>query len=221
MLMGRWSKPAAVFGCAATLIAGGGAYALASSSVATITVCVSHRGGTLYKARKCGKHDRSLSWNIQGRQGAPGAAGQQGASGTPGAQGVQGIPGPTTTLAPSGTTQRGTIYIDGYSSGTELGTSISFPLQLASAPTLDEVNDGSPDSHCQGTAASPTAAPGYLCIYIVHTQDVTTTGGLALQPQDPASLHGTGAAVFGLDLYALSAASGIEYLQATWAVTAP
>jgi len=70
--MGRLSKSVAALGVAALMAAGGGAYALASSTGATITVCVSHKNGTLYQARKCAKHDQRLSWNQQGLQGAQG-----------------------------------------------------------------------------------------------------------------------------------------------------
>jgi hypothetical protein len=68
--------------------AAGGAYA--ASSQQTITVCVSHKSGTLYQARRCARHDSKLSWN---RQGVPGAQGPQGAQGAQGAQGPQGVPG--------------------------------------------------------------------------------------------------------------------------------
>jgi hypothetical protein len=86
--MGRFSKPATALGAAALLILGGGAYALASSNGRTITVCVHHKGGTLYLARKCARHDKTLSWN---KQGAPGPIGPQGATGPQGAQGAPGL----------------------------------------------------------------------------------------------------------------------------------
>jgi hypothetical protein len=41
---------------------------------------VSHTGGTLYKAKKCAKHDTRLSWNKVGPQGPPGANGAPGGS---------------------------------------------------------------------------------------------------------------------------------------------
>jgi hypothetical protein len=79
---------------------GGGAYA-ASRSRGKITVCVNHAGGGLYKAKKCAKHDASLTWNqtgIQGIQGKPG---------------IQGPPGPGASLvsasAAAGTTTTGKI----------------------------------------------------------------------------------------------------------------
>jgi hypothetical protein len=75
------SKCAAALGAAALLVAGGGAYALASASGGTITVCVSHTDGTLYKATKCRKHDKKLSWNKQGLPGQQGPKGDTGAAG--------------------------------------------------------------------------------------------------------------------------------------------
>jgi hypothetical protein len=76
-----------LFAVAATVLLGGGAYAIASSSSGTITICVSHKGGTLYKASKCKKHDKKLSWN---RQGVPGPQGVQGVQGVQGPQGPGG-----------------------------------------------------------------------------------------------------------------------------------
>jgi hypothetical protein len=79
--MGRISTSAAAIGVAALLLAGGGGYALASSSGGTIKVCVSHQGGTLYKAKKCVKGDKKLSWNKVGSRGARGARGPRGVAG--------------------------------------------------------------------------------------------------------------------------------------------
>jgi hypothetical protein len=80
------SKVAIAAGALALLIVGGGAYALASSNNVTLTVCVSHNGGTLYRAKTCAKHDKRLSWNKQGPTGATGPQGKQGA------QGLRGCP---------------------------------------------------------------------------------------------------------------------------------
>ena len=58
---------------AVTLVFGaaGGAWA-ASTGGRTITVCVHHSGGALYKASKCKQQDKHLTWNLQGPQGKPG-----------------------------------------------------------------------------------------------------------------------------------------------------
>lgn len=92
--MGRFSKLAVGLGTAAMLIAIVGAYALASSSSGgTITVCVSHKGGTLYRAKRCAMADRKLSWNKHGSPGPTGEPGVQGPQGSRGQQGVQGQQG--------------------------------------------------------------------------------------------------------------------------------
>lgn len=83
----------------------GGAYAAGGSS--TITVCVRHHGGTLYKAGRCRKGDTKLSFNRQGPagpQGARGAAGPQGPVGQTGPAGPQGPTGPAGPQGPKGDT---------------------------------------------------------------------------------------------------------------------
>jgi hypothetical protein len=90
--MGRLFKPLTALGVAALLLAGGGAYALASST-GTITVCVKHAGGGLYKATKCTKRDKQLSWNARGPAGATGATGAPGPQGQQGNQGTVGTNG--------------------------------------------------------------------------------------------------------------------------------
>lgn len=83
--MGRLSRSAVLLVVAALVLTGGGAYALASSlSSRTITVCVTHKGGALYRAKSCKRHDKKLSWNKQGPAGATGATGATGPAGPPG-----------------------------------------------------------------------------------------------------------------------------------------
>jgi len=73
--MRHMSRSVMLVGIAALVLAGGGAYALASATSShTITVCVQHSGGALYKAKKCAKHDAKLTWNKQGRRGPAGSA---------------------------------------------------------------------------------------------------------------------------------------------------
>jgi hypothetical protein len=111
--------PVAAVGAAAVLIVGGGAYALASSHASTISVCVSHASGALYKVRDCEKGDHKLTWNKTGRQGPQGAQGPrgiQGAQGTQGTQGDQGAAGMPGSPAASIMTARtnATIGQEGY-----------------------------------------------------------------------------------------------------------
>jgi hypothetical protein len=56
-------------------VAGGGAFA-DSSKGGQIAVCVHHVGGGLYQAKRCAKHDTSLTWNRAGIQGPQGPGGK-------------------------------------------------------------------------------------------------------------------------------------------------
>jgi hypothetical protein len=95
-------RAATALGVAVLVIVGGGAYALASPNGGTITVCINHKSGALYMARKCAKHDKKLSWNKQGLTGATGASGRQGPQGPTGATGATGSTGPQGPQGPSG-----------------------------------------------------------------------------------------------------------------------
>ncbi|HEY2651573.1 MAG TPA: hypothetical protein VGI50_06615 [Solirubrobacteraceae bacterium] len=79
--MGRPSRYASVLGIVGLVVAAGGAYAVASSRGGTITVCVSHKSGALYRASRCGAHDNRLTWNRQGPAGPQGPKGQPGSAG--------------------------------------------------------------------------------------------------------------------------------------------
>ena len=136
--------------------AGGAAFA-ATSSGKPITVCVKHTGGELYHARKCARHDTSLSWNQAGRMGKAGAGGATGAAGPAGAVGATGPTGATgpagpgaqliSTTAAVGATATGTIagiwtYTVACTAGPSPGDTVTFTL---SGP---------------GTVASTTLIPG-------------------------------------------------------------
>jgi hypothetical protein len=84
--------PLALAALAGALLAGGG-YALASSSTATISGCVSKNQQLLIKKR-CAKGQTRLVWNQKGPQG------KQGATGAQGPQGVQ-VPDTGTVVVPA------------------------------------------------------------------------------------------------------------------------
>jgi hypothetical protein len=160
-----------------------------------------------------------------GPAGPAGPAGATGAEGPAGPPGLIGPPGPTTTRAPSGITQTGVIAVSGQepSEGEFASGSISFPLRLASAPTVDELSYGGTDAHCQGSKADPTAAPGYLCIYLISSNNAGAFQGSGpgyFYPQEPANSN-FGAGPFGVVLTARSAGAGRLSVWASWAVTAP
>jgi hypothetical protein len=160
-----------------------------------------------------------------GPVGSTGPVGPTGPPGPSGPVGPAGPAGPTTTLAPSGITQTGVIAVGGQEPGEgEFASgSISFPLRLASAPVVDELSYGGTDAHCQGSKAAPTAAPGYLCIYLISSFNAGAFQGSGpgyFYPQEPANSN-FGAGPFGVVLTARSAGAGRLSVWASWAVTAP
>jgi hypothetical protein len=93
-LRGPQPTPSMVVSLAAlVLAASGGAYAAATSSSGTIVACVHHKGGGLYIARRCARHDKHLRWNAIGPQGATGRRGATGSRGATGATGATGAAG--------------------------------------------------------------------------------------------------------------------------------
>jgi hypothetical protein len=75
-MFGKTRLTAVVLGCAAVLATGGIASAATymATTSATITVCVHHSGGGLYRAAHCAAHDSKLSWNVQGPRGPAGVS---------------------------------------------------------------------------------------------------------------------------------------------------
>jgi hypothetical protein len=101
----RWLTPALGISLASLVLAAGGAtYAVAAGS-GTISACVKHRGGGLYEAQSCAKHDSRLTWNVTGPQGPKGLQGPKGDNGQNGSQGIQGVPGPGGVILHVDTTQ--------------------------------------------------------------------------------------------------------------------
>jgi hypothetical protein len=83
MLKKSRATVAALCGVAAlalVVIASGVTYAATATVPATITACVHHSGGGLYKAATCAAHDSSLTWNVKGPAGPRGPAGPAGLS---------------------------------------------------------------------------------------------------------------------------------------------
>jgi hypothetical protein len=82
--------PAIVLAMLALGVAATGGALAAGGGSNTITACVKKHGGSLYQAKKCKKHDKTLSWNKQGLTGPQGPAGTAGANGTNGTNGTDG-----------------------------------------------------------------------------------------------------------------------------------
>jgi Lamin Tail Domain/Collagen triple helix repeat (20 copies) len=84
----------------------GGAVAVSGwpQATATIHACVRKDGRLRLVAEtaRCRRHERPISWNVRGPQGAPGAAGPVGPAGASGANGADGAPGPAGPPGPIG-----------------------------------------------------------------------------------------------------------------------
>jgi hypothetical protein len=183
--------------------------------------------------RRCHRSEKALAFNQRGRRGAQGLQGLQGVRGLQGKQGVpgkqgkqgrQGVRGPVgpagplTTTLPHGQTLRGVLNIDTVAAGANQveGSSISFALQTASAPTVQIVGVGGPTTAaCGGSVAHPAAAAGFMCVYEsaqsnVASVDICSAAGCGATP---------GADPFGAEVSVHSAGTGRFALNGTWAVT--
>ncbi len=189
------------------------------SNGGSIQGCVKNGLLEVVKAgKRCARHSAPLPFNQVGPRG------RQGIQGVQGPQGVQGIPGPVTSNAPSGLTQRGFFFVAG-DTNVDLGTSITFPLELSASPTVVELPNGVPNpdpTHCPGSPEAPSAAPGYLCLYDKFEENVAQVfSGEYLQVFDADSRIGD-ASPFGARLVAVPQNNpGYINIYGTWAVTAP
>ena len=108
-------------------------------------------------------------------------------------------------------------YAVGGSSSNDAWSDISFGFQLASAPEEHYiVEGGTPPPECPGTAVTPKATPGHLCVYedtgsnVLNLVIFTGTTGATNQ-----------ASRWGAGLWLRPAAAGDYFSYGTWAVTAP
>ena len=105
----RRGGPALAAGIVGALAAAAGG-ALAAGSNGTITACVHKSSGALYRSSHCARHDRTLTWNVQGPPGAQGIQGPPGpATGTAGGALTGHYPNPGLAAGAVGTSQFGTI----------------------------------------------------------------------------------------------------------------
>lgn len=150
----------------------------------------------------------------KGDKGDTGAQGQTGTQGQQGIQGKEGSPWTVDGVLPSEATETGAW---GFTSGSQGITSISFAIPLAAALGENNVHLAPEPTNCPGTAASPAADPGHLCVY---TGDTSVGGGLVgiMPPDHPDPINGevSGAARTGALLFYLGSA-GTAW--GTWAVT--
>lgn len=195
--------------------------------IAALTGAAYAAGGLNAKQKK---EVKKIAKQFAGKPGAPGATGPAGpagakgdtgaagANGTNGKDGINGTNGKTgfTSTLPPGETETGAWGI-AFSPSI---VSLSFNIPLAEAPeALHYVNvageeqtaggpfDPTPD-HCVGTAESPTAQEGHVCVYAADEEFAGMPGYLI-------STFKTGATFF------FNVAGGEGRAAGTWAVTAP
>lgn len=86
----------------------------------------------------------------------------------------------------------------------------------AGSNVLDAEDSGEESqSKCTGSAAEPSAAPGYVCIYPTDVDNIDSFGLKGVQ----ASQSVTGGSAYGFGISWVSGGSGDTYLEGVWAYT--
>jgi hypothetical protein len=153
-------------------------------------------------------------------RGPQGEAGKQGPAGPAGPVGPAGSPWTAGGTLPSGATLKGTYaLIDTATSVSQrFGTGISFAIPLATAPAQHIIRIGAPaPSGCPGSAASPQASPGNLCVYEARNTNVSATLENPVNGETGADLSQP----FGFEVVGRAGAAAPIEDTGTWAVTAP
>ncbi len=173
----------------------GGAYA-ASKVLITSTKQISPKvlKSLQGKAGAAGVPGAPGSAGPQGPAGVAGAKGETGSQGPEGKEGKQGTPGANgqtgfTATLPSGKTLKGqwSLYAEVPGQFRKAVSSVSFGIPLAEAPvphyirangkepfynTSTKTEEEREQVECPGSAASPEAKPGNLCVYASSENDV-------------------------------------------------
>jgi Collagen triple helix repeat (20 copies) len=105
-------------------------------------------------------------------------------NGEPGAKGATGSPWPVGTL-PVGATETGSFATETPGIVLPEGSTIRLPISFAvplehelEASHAELLKVGATSAHCAGSAANPTAASGYLCVYLAEEPPVEPGHGL-------------------------------------------
>jgi hypothetical protein len=141
-----------------------------------------------------GRNGKAGPRGPQGPRGEAGAKGAQGPKGEAGSNGSQGPPGPLLDTLPSGRTLTGAFggeqSLPTERGGESIQSAISFSIPLATVPRVEVINPGEPpEPQCPGRAEAPSAAPGYLCVYVKGVSNASSTGTETYSPnENPAEI---------------------------------
>lgn len=213
--MKHLKHPATIIAAVALFIAFGGGAAAYASGLINGSQIKNHSIATKKLTKKAikqlhGARGARGPAGPTGATGATGAQGPQGIQGTQGIQGVQGPPGPFPATLPAGKTVVGTYGMGGIAAAAN-GLAEADISYLYSAPsqTVIFVPSGGSNASCTGSASSPTAPPGFTCVYETSAANASSSRGI--------NFHDSS----GAGLYLFSTTSGFFESIGTWAATGP
>jgi hypothetical protein len=182
----NWRRSAAVATMTLALMAIAAGVTFAASSSKQITVCFRHKGGALYKAKSCAKHDSKLTWNATGPQGSAGMNGSNGTNGTNGTGGSNGINGT------NGTNGTVTGYYTQWNTG---DPTISLPNDTVETVTSMQLPAGNyiatatAGIHAETTTQTPPLTAGADCY--IQAASTSSPGSQWASPLGQTSVSGT------------------------------
>jgi hypothetical protein len=119
---------------------------------------------------------------------------------------------------PPGQTMTGTISERVQVNDQYVLTAVSFGGKLRFTPTVEILADDAPSTeNCPGTAANPSARPGYFCVYTAWQSGMDNDGWSGFW--DPITGNTTCACKRGVTLYTTGSASA--EVSGSWAIKAP
>jgi hypothetical protein len=144
-----------------------------------------------------------------------------------GEEGPQGPPIGSQELG-SGKTETGAWGVGKFTeadetTGKQTMEAISFPFPLPPAPAGGYPSEvvpkgGPPTANCKGTSATPTAEPGFFCLYVASQEGPLTEVAFVHQPGSEEEFEEAGSTGAILTILRPEA---FGWIYGTWAVTAP
>jgi hypothetical protein len=160
----------------------------------------------------------AVSWNESGQPGQPGPMGPTGPAGATGASGSSAL-----AVLESGATIHGVFAVEGASVASSAIEAITFPIPAPQPVDSFHVvvagNDVVPGDGCSGSAASPVAAPGFVCLYFAQASGTTSADGYGVSGTGGDPMATGNGSPYGFTL--LVRGSPAFSADGTWAYTAP